>query len=186
MPALRPWLFGFFLLIACDRGPASAAKDPAGEPSAAKANAKEMNECPGGHSEEGTCAPNEVKADANHFGAAFQLQKSEALGAVSKRLGEAKETVQVSGKVESVCQAKGCWMVLQDGDVKARIFTKGHGFFLPKTIAGRSAVVEGDIETRTIGEDFAKHLEQDKGGDPSKVKGPQKELVMNATAVALR
>jgi hypothetical protein len=47
-------------------------------------------------------------------------------------------------------------------------------------------VVEGELEARTISEKFAKHLEEDRGGDPDAVEGDKRELVMNATAVALR
>jgi hypothetical protein len=176
------------LLVGCDREP-DASKDPAPQPAAQTKDAKEvMDECPGHKAESGSCEHEEpAKADANHFGTAFTLDKSEPLSTVAERLKNEKKTVQVSGKVESVCQTKGCWMVLEDGKVRARVFTKGHGFFLPKDIAGRNAVVEGELEQKTISEKFAKHLEEDKkGGDPSKVSGDQSELVMNATAVALR
>ncbi len=95
------------------------------------------------------------------------------------------EKVRVSGIVESVCQKAGCWMILKDGDVKARIFTKQDNFFLPKDIAGKKAEAEGTLRARTLTKKFAKHLEQDKGGDPSKVTSGSREFLMTATAVAL-
>jgi hypothetical protein len=181
-------------LVACDRDDKSGpAKDPAAEPAGATqpAAAKDevLDDCPGADDKTGSCNHDEAAAergDLNHFGTTFRIAKSEPLGQVAGDIGDAKKTVQVSGKVQSVCQAKGCWMVLQDGDVKARIFTKQHAFFLPKDIAGRNAVVEGELEARTISEKFAKHLEEDRGGDPDAVEGDKRELVMNATAVALR
>ena len=76
-------------------------------------------------------------------------------------------------------------MVLQDGDVSARVFTKQDGFFLPIDIIGKKASVEGKLQAHTISEKFAKHLEEDRGGDPASVKGPSKELVLYASAVQL-
>jgi hypothetical protein len=146
-----------------------------------------MDDCPGEKRSDGMCShPPAVQAGAKHFGSAFAKTESEALAGVASRLGTSEETVQVSGTVKSVCQKAGCWMILKDGDTTARIFTKGANFYLPTTIAGQKAVVEGTIKAKTMSEKFAKHLEEDKGGDPSKVTGPTRELVMNATAVALR
>ncbi len=99
---------------------------------------------------------------------------------------EQGEKVRVSGIVESVCQKAGCWMVLKDGDVKARIFTKQDNFFLPKNIAGKKAEAEGTLRARTITKKFAKHLEEDRGGDPSKITSGSSEYLMTATAVALK
>jgi hypothetical protein len=122
----------------------------------------------------------------NHYGGEFALTKSEPLGTVIGRLSEDKaEKVQVTGVVDKVCQAKGCWMVLKDGDVHARIFTKGHNFFLPMDVAGARATAEGTIKARKLSEKFAKHLAEDSGGDPKKVKGAQREFVMNASAIKL-
>ena len=94
--------------------------------------------------------------------------------------------VRVRGTVESVCQSAGCWLVLQDNDTKVRIFTKDHGFFLPTTIKGAKAEVEGQLRARTITKKFAKHLAKDNGDDPSEVTGPRREYIMTASAVALR
>lgn len=158
------------------------------DPAQAKGDAV-MDDCPGhkpGAVDEANneCGHDAVAAgEAGHFGSPFAKQSSEALASVASRVATKPEVVQVSGTVDSVCQKAGCWMVLKDGDVTARIFTKAAGFFLPKDIAGKKAVVEGKLESRTMSERFAKHLEQDKGGDPSKIQGQQRELVMDATGV---
>ena len=190
-----PLLFGSVvgLLAACESGsapspdPAAAKPAATAAPAGSQAAVEVMDDCPGEKKDDGMCShPPEVKDDAKHFGSAFAKTASEPLTTVAGRLGTAEETVQVSGTVDSVCQKAGCWMILKDGDVQARIFTKGANFYLPKTIAGQKAVVEGTLKAKVMSEKFAKHLAEDKGEDPSKVTGPSKELVMNATAVALK
>jgi hypothetical protein len=186
------------LVLGCDRGAPPLDKDSANAPApaaSAPGASEVLDSCPHGKSDgecqdksasEGHSCGGEAVPPANHFGSAFAKTSSEPLRAAAPRVEKAPEVVQVSGVVESVCQKAGCWMVLKDGDTKARIFTKGHGFFLPRDIAGKNAVVEGELAAKRVSEKFAKHLEEDRGGDPSKVKGEQEELVMNATAVALR
>jgi hypothetical protein len=87
------------------------------------------------------------------------------------------------GRVTQVCQTKGCWLVLADGDRYARVFS-GHGFFLPKDTTGR-AIVHGRLSERTIPEAFAKHLAEDSGRDPATVVGDQVEFRIDASSVEL-
>ena len=93
--------------------------------------------------------------------------------------------MRVSGTVDSVCQKMGCWMVLADGDKNARILMKDHAFTVPMDCKGRKAEVEGTLTAKTFTEDQVKHLEQDGGGDPSKVSGQREEYVLSATGVRL-
>ena len=171
------------LLAACNDPPAPT-KEAAASTAAAPATAAAMNECPG--HEDHTCGGDTPAAapDQQHFGNPFQLAAAEPLAGVAGT-GD-KRVVQVKGTVDAVCQKRGCWMVLKDGDVTARVFTHAGNFFLPiGTNRGRAAVVEGELEARTVSEGFAKHLEEDRGGDPAKVQGDQKELVIQATSVRL-
>ncbi len=115
-------------------------------------------------------------------GKATEGELASCAGAVADDSGA---KVRVSGTVSAVCQKAGCWLTLVDGDQEARIFTKEHGFFLPKDIAGRKAEVEGTLRAKVLTEGFAKHLAEDGGKDPSKVTGPLTEYMMTATAVAL-
>ena len=180
--------------IACDRAGEAPEKDaPPTAPAIAAGEAKLMDECPGGESANdgeahGSCGDSQPAAQGQQKFGSFAMTASEPLSAVVASLGEeTKKTVQVSGTVDSVCQSKGCWMVLKDGDVVARVFTHAGEFYLPTaTEKGRAAVVEGELEARTMSEKFAKHLAEDQGRDPSDVSGPQRELVINATAVALK
>ena len=114
---------------------------------------------------------------------AFTLTDTEPLAAALASVGDEAKKVRVSGEVDAVCQAKGCWLVLKDGDQSVRIFTKGHAFFLPTTIKGRKAEAEGTVKARTHSKAFAKHLAEDSGEDPAKVDAPKKEFVMDASSV---
>jgi hypothetical protein len=97
------------------------------------------------------------------------------------------KTVRTEGKVAAVCQEKGCWMTMGDGEKTMRIRFEGYSFFVPKNCAGMTATVEGVFKVQTIPEATAKHYaEETPGGDPGKIKGDQKEISFTATGVELR
>jgi len=148
-----------------------------------------MDDCPGESDDHGSCGSIErASGEEGHFGQAFTLSDREALQAAATRLNDSGggEKVLVTGTVDSVCKKKGCWMVIKDGDVTARVFTHAGKFFMPTgTNKGRQAVVEGELKAKTMSEKFAKHLAEDKGEDPSEVTGPTKEWVIQATGAEL-
>ena len=53
----------------------------------------------------------------------------------------ANKTFATTGTVTAVCQHMGCWMEIKDDSGEAHIKMAGHGFFVPKTAAGRKARV---------------------------------------------
>ncbi|MEZ4452157.1 MAG: DUF4920 domain-containing protein [Nannocystaceae bacterium] len=201
-------LLSTLALAACEQKPAPApevkaeaaapadATKPAGDAVAAKAPAEEGEEgCVYGdhHKEaaeqagEAGCGHGEHGAGGDggpgHFGAAFALGESKPLSEV---LASAPDgAVQVRGEIDSVCQKAGCWMVLKEGEMKARILMKDHSFTVPMDSKGKPAVVEGTIETRTFNEKEVKHLEKDGGGDPSEVTGERKEFVLTASGIQI-
>ncbi len=151
---------------------------------AATSAAPPLDGCPeaAGHKDDSCDHAAPAAGDQKHFGDPFSLNESQSLSAAVAGPAEARQ-VRVSGTVESVCKKAGCWMVLQDGDLKARVFTKQNRFFLPQRVKGKQATVEGKLQARTVTERFAKHLEADRGGDPSKIKGESREWVLYASAV---
>jgi hypothetical protein len=72
------------------------------------------------------------------------------------------QTVAVSGRIAKVCQKKGCWIMLTDGDAAARVMT-GHEYFLPKDASGE-AVAIGTLSAKVMDQKQAEHMTQD-GGD---------------------
>lgn len=201
-------------VVACQGGAAAPAAQPAAEPAKvaepakaaepakvaaaapekheaeegciyADAHKKEGDEadCPhgGGHDTPSTGEP-------GHFGAAFALKETRALGPILAAGKDAlpKDAVQVSGTVDSVCQKKGCWMVVKDGDQEARILMKDHSFTVPMDTKGKPVVVEGTLEARTFTEAQVKHLEKDAGKDPAAAAGERTEYVLTASGVKIQ
>ncbi|MGM0574786.1 MAG: DUF4920 domain-containing protein [Myxococcota bacterium] len=146
---------------------------------AAKAKAA-GHEC-GHHGAEGTVAGD---VEGKHYGEAFSVKEQKNLAAVLSGDDVPDAPVRVSGTIEEVCQKAGCWFVLEDGEKKARI-TMGRAFTVPKDSKGRKAQVEGTVTVRTFTEEQVKHLEADRGGDPSKVEGSRKEFVLKATGATI-
>lgn len=72
-------------------------------------------------------------------------------------------TVVVKGEVVEVCQSKGCWMVLADGDRTMRIKFLDYAYFVPKDLAGSTIVAEGVFAVQVVPMDEAKHYLEDAG-----------------------
>jgi len=70
-----------------------------------------------------------------------------------------------SGRITDVCQAKGCWVMLEDEGYVARVMMKDHSVAVPKDTRG-AAVVYGTLTVQTLDEKTAKHLAEDAGGTP--------------------
>lgn len=107
--------------------------------------------------------PEAVSAPAEHFGAPFADQIPEvSLGTlISDPSPYAGKVVETTGKVSQVCQAMGCWMELADAASGERVRTPmaGHAFFLPKTVVGKQARVQGRVELIALSDAAKKHLE---------------------------
>lgn len=150
-----------------------------------KTNKDDM-ECPhempaGGEAAE----PQGPATGEGHFGNPFTLAANTAkpLGEVIAAAGDGP--VMITGEVEAVCQKKGCWMVVKDGDKSARVLMKDHGFAVPMDCRGKSVTIEGELTTRTFSEKQVKHLAKDGGQDPAKVSGERTEHVLTAAGVEI-
>ena len=64
------------------------------------------------------------------------------------------DTILIHGQVTEVCQKKGCWTVIREGDEHVRVRFKDYGFFLPKDCVGAEAYAQGSVsvETASAGE----------------------------------
>ena len=67
-------------------------------------------------------------------------------------------------EVTEVCQAKGCWMrvKLKDGE-QAMVRFKDYGFFVPKDIAGRQVVLNGQAFIEEMSVEDQQHFARDGG-----------------------
>ncbi|MCG8587799.1 MAG: DUF4920 domain-containing protein [Proteobacteria bacterium] len=121
------------------------------------------------------------------FGAALTLRETTPLAAVvadPERF--AGRSVLVRGRVSDVCQKKGCWTILRDGEAHVRVRFEDYGFFLPKDSLGSDAWAQGVVSVVTLSEDEARHYEaESRGGDPDRIQGPQRRVHFTASGVRL-
>lgn len=126
---------------------------------------------------------------ARHFGAAFTDAKAVALAEAMSNIEKySGKTIKIEGEITDVCQEKGCWLVVTDGERAMRVKFKDYGFFVPKDSSGKKVILEGVVEKKTISEMQAQHIAQESKGkvDPSTIKGPQVVIQMTATGVEIQ
>lgn len=97
---------------------------------------------------------------------------------------------KLTGKIDAVCQKKGCWMELKNTDGSTmRVTFKDYGFFMPKDCAGKTAIVEGvaKIEVTSVADlqEYAKDDGESKVAIAA-IKEPKSELVFEAKGVILQ
>ena len=117
--------------------------------------------------------PLSLLAAAGKFGAPLGDSPKVALADLVKDPAAwSGKTVKTEGTVSSVCQEKGCWMVLKSGDQSVRVRFKDYAFFVPKDSAGATAMLEGVFTVKTVPEATAKHYaEETPGGKPRRDQG---------------
>ncbi|MDG4945445.1 DUF4920 domain-containing protein [Weeksellaceae bacterium KMM 9713] len=73
-------------------------------------------------------------------------------------------TIKFASKVNSVCQAKGCWMKLAlDPETETMVKFKDYDFFVPKDIAESDAIVEGKAYKEEMTVEDQQHYAKDAG-----------------------
>lgn len=118
-----------------------------------------------------------VRRGAQLSGAAA-LSVSEVLAQADALAGK---SVKVTGMVDKVCQKKGCWFVVKEGDETIRITAKGYGFFVPSKSPGMTATIEGELSVKMLDEAAAKHYEAE-GAAPASMK----EVAIAAAALEMK
>ena len=138
--------------------------------------------------------PTEVKDGMSYYG-----EKISAEGAISyddllQKLESADslENVKVSGLIDGVCQAKGCWMNIVSTD-KSKEFMfvkfKDYGFFMPLDASGNTAIMEGKAYKEETSVDELRHYAEDEGKSAEEIAAitePITELKFMAHGVILK
>jgi hypothetical protein len=132
-------------------------------------------------------APVEIPAEGRNFGAALTDQERTPIGEILRDPDRfADQTVMLKGRITDVCQRKGCWTVIAEGDDAIRVRFQDYGFFLPKDSVGVEAWAQGRVSVVTMSESEARHYEaESRDGNPSEIEGPQREIGFTATGVHL-
>jgi hypothetical protein len=140
------------------------------------------------------------KPEALHRGDQIStVEKEKALPVASidalfKKHGKGfSQEVVLKGRIEKVCQSKGCWFTVtgdQKDAVTIRITSKGYLFFVPKDIARQQAYVKGVLSNKALSPEEAQHYLDDEAkaaGKPTPAKSsvplPTSEWRMEATGV---
>ena len=127
------------------------------------------------------------------FGTSFEAKKVMDYDKFVKKMDKkgGLEEVVLKGKVEPVCQMKGCWMnIVSDSktDKVTKVKFENYGFFVPKDIAGRTVIMKGNGYQEVTPVDELRHMAEDAGKSKEeimKITKPEKELKFMATGVIL-
>jgi Domain of unknown function (DUF4920) len=130
--------------------------------------------------------------NGKNFGATMTAEGAISYDQIRSKMGDAQkmENVKVLGTVEAVCQSKGCWMSIKSltGAPEMMVKFKDYAFFMPKDIAGKRVVMQGNVlrEQTTVAQ--LRHLAQDEGktaDEIAKINTPREDLKFLASSVII-
>lgn len=76
-------------------------------------------------------------------------------------------TVRVQGSIQKVCDARGCWLEIEDGEAKVHVAFADYAFFLPKDSARMQCTLEGKVKADLPDPSNVTHLSSD-GASPAR------------------
>jgi hypothetical protein len=137
-----------------------------------------------------TLASDTAVPEGRDYGAGLTLQRAVGVEQVVRDPElYASGPILLQGTISDVCQKKGCWTILRQGDASVRVRFKDYGFFLPKDSSGKQAYVEGVVKVETLSEKTARHYAEESGrensGSADSIQGPQREIGFTASGVRL-
>ncbi|MFI0427904.1 DUF4920 domain-containing protein [Mariniflexile sp. HMF6888] len=97
---------------------------------------------------------------------------------------------KMKAKVIDVCQVKGCWMTLslKNGN-EVMVKFKDYGFFVPKDIAGKEVVVNGNAFVNEVSVEEQRHYAEDAGktaDDIASITQPKRTFSFEADGVLIQ
>ena len=139
----------------------------------------------------GTLTINNSVAQNRNYGAKIDEKGAMVMADLLKQIEDKKEmNAKVEGKVSSVCQTKGSWMVLETGTgSNMRVTFKDYEFFVPKDIAGKTVIVQGVAQMNTTSVAELRHYAEDakkSKEEIEKITEPKTELVFEAEGVIVK
>ncbi|UKM63530.1 DUF4920 domain-containing protein [Flavobacteriaceae bacterium GSB9] len=94
---------------------------------------------------------------------------------------------KIKAKVNSVCQAKGCWMRLDlENGQDIMVKFKDYGFFVPKNIMGKEVIVNGKAFVNEVPVEELRHYAEDAGKskeDIAQITTPKRTYSFEADGV---
>ncbi len=193
-------MFSFLLLVACATPPESATPaGPDGQAAGAQpgqpgppgdgaAEAGPPGE-PGAPAANGTAEPRPSGRAWTSYGAELDINAAiPAATLMDSPKDYVGQEIVVEGRVADVCQTKGCWMVLADGDRTMRVTMKDHAFAVDMNGIGGDCQIMGTVlEKEVDAETVAHYASESKNADamPEKAEGGAM-FEIEATAVRMR
>jgi hypothetical protein len=132
------------------------------------------------------------KGDGKAFGEKITAKDAVTYDAMLTKMGKdgKLDNVKVSGTVEAVCKAKGCWMNISSDKGAPSMFVKfkDYAFFMPKDIAGKKVVMVGNAFKETTTVEELRHFAEDEGKskeDIAKITKPKEDIKFMANGVLI-
>jgi hypothetical protein len=109
---------------------------------------------------------------------------------VDKMAGNPTFDCTISGKVENVCKAEGCWVKIDMGkEEPLMVRMKDHAFTLPENVEGKFAFASGQAHYDTLSVEKLRDYAKDEGASQAEIDAitqPEYELVFEAKGIAVR
>ncbi len=132
------------------------------------------------------------KGDGKAFGEKVTAKDAVTYDAMLEKMSKAGkiDNVKVTGTVEAVCKAKGCWMNIASDKGAPSMFVKfkDYAFFMPKDIAGKKVVMVGNAFKETTTVEELRHFAQDEGKSKeeiAKITKPKEDIKFMANGVLI-
>ena len=98
--------------------------------------------------------------------------------------------IKITGKIEEVCQKKGCWMNMNIGNNQSmKVRFKDYAFFIPKDASGKTVFIEGVAFKDTVPVAELQHYAEDGGKtkeEIAKITEPEISISFEANGVILK
>jgi hypothetical protein len=104
--------------------------------------------------------------------------------------GQDSVQVKLVGTVLESCRNKGCWMkVAVDGERPMQVTFQDYGFFVPKSMKGETAIMEGVAYADTVSVDQLRHFAEDAGKSAAEIAAitsPEPTITFVAKGVIIK
>lgn len=125
------------------------------------------------------------------FGKRINEDGAQPIASLPKLMAKS-DSVQVKlvGKIDDVCQVKGCWMDVPQANGKPmKVRFKDYAFFVPKDAKGKTTVLEGWAYRYTVPVDELKHYAEDAGKSKKEIAAitkPEEAVAFEAEGVLIK
>lgn len=96
---------------------------------------------------------------------------------------------KIKGEIIETCKKKGCWMNLKTDKDTVFVRFRDYAFFVPTdSVAGKTAIIEGDLFLDTISIEMLKHYAEDGGKSQEEISlitKPKYDLNFTADGVVI-